>query len=1197
MSEIKIITHVRELDEARAVQLARSIIQAEASRLRLGVGNFSMSGRVKAKDQGVDGRTYFPTDSKTILPIGPQVWQVKSGKSVPSASKEIKPANIGLIEAIKNGHDYVLFWTNDPSDTSRKSVQDDFLSAVQGIRPDAKVTFIFGDEIQRLFNANRALLALIPEFPLGGLIDITTWRRSQGFHIDYQPDEEREKHTLAIRAHVQSELASESTLNLYGDTGVGKSRLVLEALSEPGISERALVAITPDVLNSSLITAIVSNPESSLILVLDDCGAADRAKIKSLVDLAEGRIRLITIGPRYSRMQSASDSRFLEVRPLEAGASKAIALSVGLSETNAEFVARYTEGYPKLAYVLADSIAHAAPGAHLLERMRTESVGGILSSMLNNNNDVELLGGLAMFDRLGFDGEYAIETQQACSVLGISEEQFRNVVDRETGRFVSTAGRFRQISPRLLAVWLAAHYIDGNPRALTVALQGLSETLRDRMLSQMKSFTGDRIVGRALELALGSSPFITGALADVDEGSARLIHVAAIVNPGSAMKAIETAFASHTADELVVLQGRARRGVVEALEVLLWSEETFERAATSLLELAIAENETWSNNATGVLKSLFQVYLGGTTVSYSQRIAWCRNALLRFPAAAKLIIEGLAEGLGWNEMRTQTDFALGNALLEWRPKTIGEEISARREAWGLLFETASKGSNLEDVAAALAKGLRTAAARGLTEDILSTLPQIAWPSKSRVLLAQAIEHLLEYDSPPEDIAIRFSDLHGKIVGTSIAEKIALVLNKDPWELYEDAATAEPSALLVEVVDAIADSAAEDAIAVARQAEDSNAQTATLVFDLVARKGTSEALLTILEAATPTLDGATLGTFAGMARANGAEWAVQRLRQWLSQPLARLIPRAAHMLSASPELATIVLDAVRSEAVSAADLGRFLYGAWARELPAAQLSEIASLLAAEGDAVQVEHALGIISQWLDAHEEQEVDPQVVQTARAILMGTSQFGGRERSRSALYRERILSRLGLSASDDVEIVVELLSNLESFPSDHDLRLLDNILVKDSPKAVQALMQLIVPGDGPAGLNAFWLDRANLLSRMATQAPAEVLSAIRNLDQSRWRELPAHVDFSGEPNDLIRLLVLESTDEVVGARAAFRFIYPENFWTGPESTYLQGRRAVVATWMSSSEGPRFIEWLSTIREEIDQRIQRALLQEAEEY
>ena len=133
------------------------------------------------------------------------MWQVKSGSSAPDASKEFDPKHVALIDAILEGYDYVLFWTNDPVDRTATTVRESFQAAVQDIRPDARATFLFADAIERLCYAHLAVLSQAPALPLGGVVSLGTWGQRQDFGITFQADDQRAQHAGAIRLHVRSE--------------------------------------------------------------------------------------------------------------------------------------------------------------------------------------------------------------------------------------------------------------------------------------------------------------------------------------------------------------------------------------------------------------------------------------------------------------------------------------------------------------------------------------------------------------------------------------------------------------------------------------------------------------------------------------------------------------------------------------------------------------------------------------------------------------------------------------------------------------------------------------------------------------------------------------------------------------------------------------------------------------------------------
>jgi hypothetical protein len=159
MTDLDIVRWIRELDENGAVALARALIFAEAGLHGLPLDQFTMSGRVKVRDQGIDGRTHFPDAQAMLLPRGPHVWQVKNGPSAPSATAEFDAGkHSALIEAIQGGYDYVLFWANDPVDPTLMSVKTSFEEAIREVRSDATATFLFADAIERLCFAHLGVL-------------------------------------------------------------------------------------------------------------------------------------------------------------------------------------------------------------------------------------------------------------------------------------------------------------------------------------------------------------------------------------------------------------------------------------------------------------------------------------------------------------------------------------------------------------------------------------------------------------------------------------------------------------------------------------------------------------------------------------------------------------------------------------------------------------------------------------------------------------------------------------------------------------------------------------------------------------------------------------------------------------------------------------------------------------------------------
>jgi hypothetical protein len=1205
MTDLAIVRWIRELDENGAVALARALIFAEAGAHGLPLDQFTMSGRVKVADQGIDGRTHFPDAPGVLLPVGSQVWQVKSGHSPPSASREFDAdRHPALIKAIQDGYDYVLFWTYDPVDPDLTSVRSGFTAAVRAVRPDATPTFLFADAIERLCLAHLGVLVQLSPIPLSGVVSLGVWAPQEFEQIKFQPDEDRTRFIDTLRAHASSwGPPSPAEVHVLGDTGVGKSRLVHEALAAPGIGERVLVAPDAAALDTSLLSQVAQSQERRLVVVVDDCDPEDRGRLAKYVGMARGRIRLITIGSRYSRERQA-DSRYLELLPLEVAASKQIALTVGLGEQDADLVAAYTEGYPGLALTLARAILHGEAGGSLVERVRGhEEIGRVLSSLLPQA-DVLPLGMLALFEKLGFDGDLAQELSVACETLGVDEARLREVAERELKRFVSTAGRFRRVTPRLFALWLAIQFLHDRRASLTTALTGLPESLRDRIVAQMRDFAGDRVVADALGEILDLPPFREGALGDVDEGAARLLHVAAVAAPQAAMAAIERVLAGVSTDQLRAF-GPGRREMVWALEVLLWFEDLFDRAADGLLRLAVAENETWANNATGVLKGVFGVYLGGTGAPYPQRLRWAERVRERFGEAAEpIVIDGLGHALEFMESRAVTNFGGRSAPEEWKPRVFSEEVEARGGAWDLLIQIAHASPGEADhVAKVLAAGLRTALRRGLAERVLTDLRAVAWSPSARGLLGDALSKALKYDTPPADLAGRLRELQAELQGASLTERVEYVLSLSPWQLTTDddeIASGRPR-ILQELASELAQAERATILAAATRTRDGDPQTAGFLFEELAKSLNDATLLLELEMLDPVPQAALLGTLNGLAQQGDEALADEVLQRWLQTPtLAGLVVAAVHRLPATDRRARLATDAVDRGASTAAELGRLLYGAWTRPLPEAAVVAIAERLAAAGGPYEVEHGLGILDQWTEEHAGSSFSPELRSIALKLIRQANQLGDQHSSMVALHRSRVLQGLRLGFEERLTAAVDVLRSLDRFADPSDLELLDTLAADDPQRTIDAVVDLLA-GEDKAGFQPWlmWLDQAKLLSRLErATGPQPVIDAVLlRVNQEQWPGLIDHIDLSPtEPDPLLIALLDRSDEPSLRGRATFRFMYPETAYTGPESDNLRGRRRVAEQWIEESPSRgRYRTWLDELIQTVDRRIEAVEVEEAE--
>ncbi|RIK09792.1 MAG: hypothetical protein DCC49_05080 [Acidobacteria bacterium] len=1192
-----VIDRIRRLNEQDAVRLAQALIFGEVGRLALKIDGFSMSGRTKAKDQGIDGRTSFPLGCKTPLPRGQCVWQVKSGVSARKAADEFAEKHVALRKAISAGADYVLFWTQDPSDTARKSLESDFRAHIERIRSDAAITFLYAEQIEALCWQVPATLAQVLEVPLGGLVSLQKWGVGIGLSAEFNADPARSDLIESIRGHIRRSQSSGSALHLVGDTGVGKSRLVFEALSRAGIEERVLVGAGPEAVDTALLAEIVQRGNASVVLVVDDCDSDGRNRIQRYVDMASGRIRLVTVGPRLYRERPSDGSPYQEVLPVSTDVAAEIARAVGLGEQDASRVAHLAEGYPGLAHILATAMARGDDRSEVADLVRTNpELRQVLDQLIPSNTDRQLLGVLALFDKLGFEGDLAGEVTVACQLLGVDENALRGVVDRETGRFVSAAGRYRQVTPRLLAVSMATGFLAENNARFMQALEGMPQTLRDRILHQMTTFAGDRAAAEIFAELLVAPPFDSGVLADLDAGNASVLPLGAVVASSATMDAIDRLLARGTSGAVREFR-LGRRDMVWALGLLAWDEEHFERAADALLKLAIGENETWGNNATGLLKGLFLVHLGGTAAPFQLRLAWARRALeTRDGEAVSVLIEALGNALTIHESRMSADFGERREPVEWRPPSVADEIEARRGAWKLLISIARNPEHRSQVATALAAGLFGAVRRGLAEEIVTDLPSIPWGDRERAELGKAIAHLSE-SSRSEDPGPKLQALHSQFIGETLDQRLAYVLSLSPWDLAgnrQEQLSGEPS-VIGELARDLDDAGLGQIVFAAERSISGDPRTSFALFEMLARMRGSVAAFDALQALRPVPEAAVLGMLRGLSRELPEDWSVGVLSGWIESPdLGVLVVRAAHVLPASPAIASLALEAVRRGTVDSAELGRFLFGGWARQLPAGDVAAILAELASAHTAVATEQALGILEQWADARPDTEVPDELGGVGRQLLDQTTGLGRHDRGMISLYRGKLVPRLRMTFSDRLDLFLELLRGMESFLTDDDLTILDALASERPKETVETLVALAA---APNELSLGYMEHSKILSRLRAIAGTEILGeSIAELPRDALPRLVGHIDFSGdEPDPLIGLLI-EMDGTGVRVQATTEFLYPEHGWTGLESVHFEERRAVVDHWMAiAGISAPFQEWLTDLASDLDERIASARNAEVE--
>lgn len=233
---------------------------------------------------------------------------------------------------------------------------------------ERRITVYDANTIVAFLRAHRPSLSARFKAALGvveppGIIPLAQWRAEQRRGVRalprFEPDDERQRLISQVIEMIQG--GSERAMWIVGPPGIGKTRLVIEALAMAGEHERRICVAPREPSGAEAIErhAIVAKmPET--ILVIDECPAmkvgALYTQFAAAVELCgepDPRARLILIGPPGDG-QVPDGVREVRLGRLDEGALGRMihAQFAGASSEAVDTILRLSEGYPWYAVLL-----------------------------------------------------------------------------------------------------------------------------------------------------------------------------------------------------------------------------------------------------------------------------------------------------------------------------------------------------------------------------------------------------------------------------------------------------------------------------------------------------------------------------------------------------------------------------------------------------------------------------------------------------------------------------------------------------------------------------------------------------------------------------------------------------------------------------------------------------------------------------
>ncbi len=285
-----------------------------------------------------------------------------------------------------------------------------------------------------------------------------------------------------------------------------------------------------------------------------------------------------------------------------------------------------------------------------------------------------------------------------------------------------------------------------------------------------------------------SGPFGRPAALET-EGGSRALRFLVDTNPEATMLALERAFDQRTENDLRGIEHRARRNVMWALEKLVFRRDFFSRAATILLAFAVAETESYANNATGIFSGLYHSYLSGTEARGDAKLSFADEVLASDGLKAQeIVLRALSGGLQTDHFtRTVGAEHQGSAppLRDWEPNPAELKDYLIGILKRLTQVAAARGDLSPLAAAGIALHLR-----GLIGLGPSLFGEIEWAVKEVIKNCSAywsgaletITQALQFEGPgfPEEYRRRVEGLRELILPRSLSDRLDFSVTNLPW---------------------------------------------------------------------------------------------------------------------------------------------------------------------------------------------------------------------------------------------------------------------------------------------------------------------------------------------------------------------------------------------------------------------------------
>lgn len=440
-----------------------------------------------------------------------------------------------------------------------------------------------------------------------------------------------------------------ATIHFVALSGLGKTRIIREAfddgVSHPNYYYCEFSDAEPVILyDIDLILADHSGEDG--LLVLDNCPNALLLKVIEKRNNYGSRFRIIGVNNDFYDRQGVRNAVSLQIELMPNHIRDKVEefIEQNIPSVNGDTsirdqIKRIADGYPGMANLLVREYRNS-------KGVNIHTVDHLVTKLLKfdpqmNGDDKTALQSLALFQPCPYQEpfknafKFIRENESITPLFRRSPQEKRHIfnktINKHDNSLIELTACWLNVRPFPLAVWLVSKWFeeDNDEERIEEIVsdiekqeKGTYEVLKNGLVKRLE-YMKDSADAQALVDRLTNGPkasFCNEKVVCSDLGS-RLFLAMSSVNPVAIARCLNTVLLPKTIDWVREnVDGDIRRNLVWALEKLCFDGNSYHDASKVMALFAVAENEKWGNNASGLFKQLFHIYLPGTEATLEERI-------------------------------------------------------------------------------------------------------------------------------------------------------------------------------------------------------------------------------------------------------------------------------------------------------------------------------------------------------------------------------------------------------------------------------------------------------------------------------------------------------------------------------------------------------------------------------------------------